>query len=609
VAFVYAMNTKDYKFILKEWMNKELAEVLSFDAYKDYYTVDDVDMIIDQVFKIATDLIAPTNDCGEAHPAHFENGKVTVAPEFKPLYKQIQADGWGSSNIERNGEGVLPHTVYAAIQEMMASANPAWAPYVALTTGSSNLIQTWGTDDLKQMFLPKMWNGDWSGAMNLTEPGAGSDVGDILSRAYPTDDPRIYKIKGTKCFITGGDHDMTENIIHLTLARVEGAAPGTKGISLFVVPKIWVNEDGSLGEPNDVNCGGVEHKMGLKGSSTAILNMGESNNCRGWILGKTPGEDGKGDGMKQMFLMMNEARAETGHAALSVATNAMECAAQYARERIQGRLLTNPKAGRTAIINHEDVKRMLLDQKSQLDAARAMIFKTYYYLDVEKYSSDEEARHKADGYIQILTPLVKAHCSDIAWPLIGEAIQTYGGYGYIEEYPVAQAARDVKIFSIWEGTNFIQAMDLVGRKWLMDGGKPFQAWLDDIKNFTAEKKVDELGKEFEQLEKASVAYDEIRMAVGGYFAQKQYSMLPLHAHKIMTATAQLYMSMLSLDQALCAMAKLKEHGEDYFDAFYYKGKIANAKYYLNTVTPNIRMTAEIVKAADTSVIDVPTDFF
>ena len=285
----------------------------------------------------------------------------------------MQANGWGTGNIDEEAEMTLPCTMLTAVGEMMSAANPSFSPYIALTTGAAGLFQTFGDEHLKKMFLPKMMDGTWSGTMCLTESSAGSDVGDILSKAYPTDDPRIYKIKGSKIFITGGDGDHVENIIHLYLARIEGAVPGTKGISLFVVPKYWVNEDGSL-EPNDVETVGVEHKLGLKGSSTAALAVGDNNGCRGWLLGSYDAEAKVGQGMAQMFQMMNEERLNTGMFALSVTANAYWNAVAYCKERVQGRLLTNPKAGRTQIINHEDIKRMMLLNKAITEACRAIIY-------------------------------------------------------------------------------------------------------------------------------------------------------------------------------------------------------------------------------------------
>lgn len=608
MAFNWAYNTRDFKFILQEWLPTE--RVFAYERFRDYYSKDDIDMIIDPVFKIAKDMIAPTNDNGEAHPARFENGQVILPDSFASIFHYIQENGFGSSNIDEQAEGVLPEVVYAAIQEMLASANPSWAPYIALTTGSAGLIQTFGDEDLKKTFLPKMFSGEWSGTMCLTEPSAGSDVGDILTKAYPTEKPRVFKIKGSKQFITGIEHTMCSNIVNLVLARVEGARPGTKGISLFVVPKYWINEDGSL-EDNDIQALGLEHKMGMKGSATTAVTFGENNGCRGWLLGIDPGEnDGKGEGMAQMFQMMNGARAQTGHVAQSIMANAYFNAAQYAKERVQGRPLTNPKGDRVTIINHEDVKKMLLHAKAHAEAMRGMIFQTYLYFDVRSHDPDEAERLKASDRIDVLTPLIKAYCSDEAWPIIGDCIQVYGGYGYCEDYPVAQSARDVKVLSIWEGTNYIQSMDLIGRKWTQKKGTSFAAWLQDIRDFiNSNKNTSSLEREFANLERALNSYMEIQMTMGGYFGNKQYGMMPLYAHRILTATAQLYCGMVILSQALVAQRKLQEINADHFDYGFYVGKVAAARYYLMNIVPNVWAVAEIVKTGDTSVLDVPVEAF
>ena len=292
-------------------------------------------------------------------------------------------------------------------------------------------------------------------------------------KAYPTDEPGVYKLKGQKIFITAGDRDDVENIVHLYLARIEGAAPGTRGLSLFIMPKYWVNEDGSLSD-NDVQCSGVEHKLGLKGSATASLVVGENDNCRGWILGNPPDENGRGEGMKQMFNMMNGARLDTGRLSTAVAANAYWNAVEYGRERVQGRLLTDPKAGRVTIDKHEDVKRMYLMNKATIEACRAMLAKGYLFEDIKEWSPDPDRKKWASSMLDMITPLCKAYPSDEAWILTAESLQSYGGYGYCEDYPAASATRDCKIWSIWEGTNFIQAMDLIGRKWRQNKARTLQ---------------------------------------------------------------------------------------------------------------------------------------
>lgn len=619
--FAY-LNARDLKFILKEWLPTD--EIFGYPQFADYYSKEDVDAVIDPCLKMAKELIEPSNEDGNANPCRYENGQVVTPKTYGPLFHQLQEEGWGTSNIDDSeGAMILPHIMHSAITELFLAANPALLPYIILTSGAAGLIQSFASEELKQVFLPKMMDGTWSGTMCLTEPSAGSDVGDILSKAYPTDHPRIFKIKGSKMFITAGDNDFTENIIHLYLARVEGAKEGTKGISLFIVPKYWVNEDGSLSD-NDVQTTGIEHKLGLYGSVTAALSMGENNGCRGWLLGINPLEnDGAGEGMAQMFEMMNSARMETGHSALACLANAYYNARDYCKERIQGRLLTNPKAGRVSIIMHEDIKRTLLMGKAHIEAMRAMMYRTYFAFDMKHCESDPVKKKKASNLIEVTTPLCKAYPSDEAWWLIGEAIQAYGGYGYCEDYPVAQIARDVKIYSIWEGTNFIQSMDLVGRKWTLEKGAVFAEFIQEIRDFyEANKGAVEaaasgeaaqpdlsLNKEFAILGRALDAYAQIQMAIGGYFAKKQIGMLPLHARRILTATSQLYAGRCILDQALLASKKAQELGPEHYDYNFYVGKIMSAKYFLRNVVPNVFIARDIIKDGDTSAIDIPIPAF
>ncbi|MGS0765719.1 acyl-CoA dehydrogenase [Syntrophomonas curvata] len=607
--FAY-LNTRDFEFIIQEWLPTE--KIFAYPRFADYYSKEDVKSVLAPILKMAKEVVEPTNDDGEKNPVKFENGKVALPPTFGPLFHQLQEEGWGTSNIDESEDAmVLPHILHAMVWEMLAAANPTFPPYIVLTSGAAGLVQSFGDEKVKAMFLPRMMDGTWSGTMCLTEPTAGSDVGDILSKAYPTDDPRIFKIKGSKIFITGGDNDFTENIIHLYLARVEGAKLGTSGISLFVVPKYWVNDDGSLGELNDVETTAAEHKLGQHGSCTAALAFGENNECRGWLLGKNPLEnEGVGEGMAQMFQMMNMARMETGHMALSCMANAMYNARDYSKDRIQGRLMTNPKAGRVAIINHEDIRRTLLMGKAHVEAIRAMMYKTYFAFDVRENDPDPEKRQAANDLIEVTTPLCKAYPTDEGWWICGEAIQAYGGYGYCEEYPVAQIARDIKIYSIWEGTNFIQSMDLCGRKMTMGKGVPFRNFLKGMQDFyEANKDTAGFEKEFNNIGKALAAYGKMLQAMNGYLAEKNISMMPLYSRRILTATSQLYAGTCILDQALLADRKAKEVGPGHFDYNFYVGKVAAARYYVRNVVPNAWNVAEIVIDGDTSSLDVPLEAF
>jgi alkylation response protein AidB-like acyl-CoA dehydrogenase len=559
--------------------------------------------------KIAKLSIAPTSDDGDNLHAVYKDGKVTTPESYKKGYWAIQENGLGSSNADHTDPSSMPLCVMGGTNEYLAAANASLGPYAMATTGSAGLIRDFGSENIKNIFLPKMFSGQWSGTMDLTEPNSGSDVGDITTKATPTDEPGIYNITGTKCFITGGDQDITENIIHLALARIEGCVSGTKGISLFVVPKYWPDANGEKGEFNDVNCGGIEHKMGLRGSATAIVNFGEDNKCRGYLLGDPP-VDGRGQGMAQMFQMMNEERTVTGLAAMSAATVAYNNACAYAAGRIQGRQLTNPKAGRVPIINHEDVRRMLMFQKSITEASRAMIAFSYYCMDIAENTKDENERMLAKAYIEVNIPIVKAWCSDMAFLSISEAMQCYGGYGFSEEYPIAQQLRDCRIYPIWEGTNYIQSMDLIGRKWMMAGGQVFATWLGEIDKFVQANKANAvLGAQVALLEESLNTYREIQNTMAGYLGQGKLGMIGFFATRILHATGYIYGAKLLLEQALICQKKADELGKEHFEYPFYAGKVASAKFFCHNILPVVSTILRVIKEGDNSVMEVPETTF
>lgn len=604
----FLFDTREIKFVFKEWLDMD--RLLSFPAYKDYYSKEDIDSFIDVAFKIARDVMAPANEDADKIGAQFVDGKVITPPSFKTAYKTVMEAGLGPQIADRETEGRLPYCINAALLEMLTAGSASVVTYWGLTGGAASLIQEYGSEEQKAKFLPKMLSGEWGGTMNLTEPQAGSDVGAVATKAYPTSTPGVYKIKGTKIFISSGDHDICENFVHLVLARIEGAREGTAGLSLFIVPKYRVNDDGTLGPWNDVTTVGIEHKLGLKGSATCTLAYGDNDDCYGYLIGEPPGPDGKGQGMAQMFHMMNEARMGTGLLALAVAAEAYYNALAYARERVQGNKLTDPKGPRARIIEHEDVRRMLLLQKSCLEAIRAMIMKTYWYIDVAADSPDEKEREFAQDMVEISTPLCKAYASDMAWPLIGEAIQTYGGYGFIEEYPVAQLARDCKIYSIWEGTNYIQSMDLVGRKFTLNKGRSLMNLLGVIgQTIEKNKNHEKLAKEVAILNEAFQDYQAILGMLRGFVKQGKISMMPLFSTRILHATSMLYAGALILDQAVLAQSKLDELGESHYDAPFYQGKVGSAKFYINNIVPQVSLIKKVMEIADTSALDLPEPAF
>jgi alkylation response protein AidB-like acyl-CoA dehydrogenase len=601
----YLYQTRDIKFQIKEWL--DMNKLLSCDGYKDYYSVDDFDSILDVNHKICRDVLCPANADADEIGVKYENGVVTTPDSFKNAYTTVMESELGPQFGDRSTEGRLPLAWYAPILETQMGASPAIPLLWCLTQGATTVIQFNASEELKQRFLPKMFTGEWGGSMCLTEPGAGSEVGAITTKCFPTDTPGLYKIKGQKCFITSGDHDLVSNMIHLVLAKTPDAKPGTAGISCLIVPKYWVNEDGSMGDYNDVFTMGIEHKLGLHGSATCALSFGENDNCYGWMIGDGP-VDGRGKGMSQMFQMMNEERLNTGLFSLGVIGAAYYAALEYTKVRKQSPKFTDPKGPSVRIIEHEDVRRMLMYQKSCMEAIRALIYQTYYYVDLSHESSDPEEREFAEDMFMVQNPLCKAYASDMVWLMTAESIQCHGGYGYMEEYAPASLARDCKIYSIWEGTSFIQSNDLVGRKFTMKKGEPFKKWLAAIQDFIADKKTPEFAAEFAMMEDAFASYKEI-LDVNASWKSSRPELSPLFATRILHATAMLYCGKLLLEQALLASQKLAEVGEEHFDANFFKGKIASGKFYVMNVVPSIFGTEKAMKAADASAIDCPEESF
>ena len=596
---------RDLKFVLFEYL--EIDKLLTYEAYKDF-SREDFSMIIDEALKVCRDVLGPAMQDGDREGCTYKNGVVNVPASFHNCWKVMAENGWigNSNNPEFGGQG-LPAVVSGLLGELFVGANMAFMTYPGLATGNGRLIENFGTDKDKDLFIEKMFTGVWGGTMCLTEPDAGSDVGSVRTKANPdpgSDDPRIYKIEGTKRFITCGDQNITENIIHLVLARIEGALEGTKGISLFIVPKIRVNPDGSLGKSNDVQCGGIEHKMGIKGSSTCTLNFGENGNCRGILLGKP------NSGMAKMFQMMNEARIGCGIQALGVTASAYDTARQYAKERIQGPLFTNRDAGLVPIIQHEDVRRMLMNLKAGTEAIRAMIGKLMYFIDTAQHDPDEASRKLAEQRIELLTPLIKAYPSDFGYLLIRDAIQILAGVGFCSEFPVEQYARDIKIVSIWEGTSYIQSLDLVGRKIGAEGGSVFRDWVQEIMTFTGDLKEDkDFGADSKLLFKAAQATGDFAMKYMQYFQEGRLSLIPLSSTRFLESFAETAMAHIMLEQGLIAREKLSGVEAGSADGIFYRGKIETAKYFCRNILPNVFARHTSLQQEDTSAIDIPEEAF
>jgi len=599
----YLLNTRDIKFVIKEWL--DMPSLLSLDAYNEYYGIDDIDNFLDVNFKICRDVICPANKDADEMGCTFVGGNelaVLTPDSYKTVYKTVCEAELGPQFGFR-GDGKIPLSWYAPILEMQSAASASIVMFWCLTQGATTVLQDYGTQKQQDMFLPKMYTGEWGGTMGLTEPGAGSEVGAVASKATPTDTPHLYKLKGQKCFMHYGDHDLAENIIHLMLAKTPGAKEGTAGISLFIVPKFWVNEDGSMGAWNDVTSVGIEHKMGIHGSSTLTLAMGENDNCYGWMVGEKEVVDGKAVGMKQMFAYMNEERLNTGLFTLGCITSAYYAALDYTKVRVQSKKSTDPKGPSVRIIEHEDVRRMLLYQKSGMEAIRALIYQAYLYRDLEVDAATPEEREYYGDMFAIANPLCKAYSSDMARILTGESIQCHGGYGFMEEYAGAQLYRDCVIHGIWEGTNFIQSQDYTGRKFTMNGGEPFKKWVAEIDDFVSGQKTDEFAAEFAMMADAMNSFRNI-VEMNAAWTAGDKQMKQLFATRTMHSGARVYCGKLLLSQGLLAAKKLAELGDDHFDANFYKGKIASVKFYILNHVTDIFGFEKAMKGADKSAIDI-----
>jgi alkylation response protein AidB-like acyl-CoA dehydrogenase len=459
----YRAPIKDMLFDMQELAGLQaLAEQIP--AFADY-GVDTAQAVLEECAKLNEDVIAPLNIEGDRNPSYWKDGNVFTTPGFKAAFRQFAEGGWqGLQHPSEFGGQALPKTIGAACGEMVNSANLSFALCPLLTDGAIEALLTAGTDEQKNIYIPKMIDGSWTGTMNLTEPQAGSDLALVRTRAEPQADG-TYKIFGTKIFITWGEHDMAENIVHLVLARVAGAPEGVKGISLFVVPKFLVNADGSLGARNDAHCVSIEHKLGIKASPTAVLQFGDHGGAIGTLVGQ------ENRGLEYMFIMMNAARFGVGVQGIAVAEASYQKAVSYARDRVQSRPVDGSVAGSAAIIHHPDVRRMLMTMRALIEGSRAMAIVAAAAYDAAHHHPDADTRKQNQAFYEFMVPLVKGYSTEMSLEVTDLGVQVHGGMGFIEETGAAQFYRDAKILTIYEGTTAIQANDLVGRKTTRDGGQ------------------------------------------------------------------------------------------------------------------------------------------
>ncbi|MCG8473610.1 MAG: acyl-CoA dehydrogenase [Desulfobacterales bacterium] len=593
---------RDVDFVLHEQLN--LSALSEHDAYSEF-NKKTIDLVISEARNLALKEVLPTNAPGDQTGCELKNGHVAIPEEFKRIWDLYKEGEWvaTSEDPDWGGQG-MPHTLSMACTEYLSGANMAMYMYVALTHGAANLVETFGTDSQKKKYLRKMYSGEWTGTMLLTEPGAGSDVGALSTTATPNADG-TYNIKGAKIFISGGEHDMAENIIHPVLARIDGAPAGTKGISLFTVPKYRVSEDGSLGELNDVVCTGIEHKMGIHGNCTCSLSLGEKGNCVGELLGEP------NKGMRAMFQMMNEARLFVGVQGMSVASASYANAVTYAKERVQGpNLMTmmekNPPA--VPIIQHPDIRRQLLTMKANVDAMRSLLFYIGYCADRIKVSDSDEEKEQLQGIIEILTPIAKGYVTDRAFDVCSHGMQIYGGYGFIEEYPQAQLMRDCRITMIYEGTNGIQAMDLLGRKLGMKKGKAVMDVMAEMqKTIAAAREIEALSPLADELEKAVGKLGEVAMHMGKTAMSAEVMNAFAFAHPFMTVTGDVAFAWMHLWRAVTASEKMEKAKKK--DKAFYEGVIAAARYFIEAELPVSQGRMRSILTTSNAPMDIPENAF
>ncbi|CUJ10271.1 acyl-CoA dehydrogenase C-terminal domain-containing protein [Cognatishimia activa] len=579
----YTAPTKDLQFVLHDVLKVSEQSTPGYNELDRDFT----NAILEEAGKLNSEVVAPLNVVGDQEGCRLENGMVYTPKGFKDAFEQVKEGGWTGLDMpeEFGGQG-MPAVIGTAVGELFSAANQAFTMYQGLTHGAASAILAHGTDAQKATYLPNMVSCEWTGTMNLTEPHCGTDLGLMRTKAEPQGDG-TYKVSGQKIFISAGEHDMADNIIHLVLAKIPGGPEGIKGVSLFIVPKFIVNEDGSLGERNGVSVGNIEHKMGIHGNSTCVMNYDEAT---GYLLGT------EHKGMRAMFTMMNEARLGVGMQGLAQAEAAYQNAVIYAKDRLQGRDVTgakNPDGPADPLIVHPDIRRALMDQKSFIEGGRAFLLWGAQMIDEAHRAEDTDA----DGLVSLLTPIIKGFLTDEGYDMTVQAQQVYGGHGYIEEWGMSQFTRDARIAMIYEGANGVQALDLVGRKLGADGGKHVMAFFDLVKGFCKEHGDDEAMADFiaplktasKHLQSAGMYFMQNGMKNPNHALAGSYDFMHLFGHVC-----------LGLMWARMARASLDALAAGTSDAAFHETKLTTARYYMARRLPASGMhLARIESGADT----------
>ena len=588
----YTAPLKDMNFVLHDVLQVENSGT---EGYSDL-SPDFTSAVLEEAGKISRDILAPLNQVGDTEGCVLENGVVRTPTGFKDAFDTLKEGGWTGLDCdpEFGGQG-MPFMLNAAVGEIMSSANMAFMMYSGLTHGAYSAIHAHGSDQQKQTYLPNMVNCSWTGTMNLTEPHCGTDLGLLRTKAEPQDDGS-YKVTGQKIFISAGEHDLSDNIIHLVLAKIPGGPEGVKGISLFIVPKFIVKEDGSLGDRNTLSCGKLEEKMGIHGNATAVMNY---DGATGYLLGT------EHKGLRAMFTMMNEARINVGMQGLSQAEAAYQNAVIYAKDRLQGRDVTgvkNPDGPADPLIVHPDIRRMLLTQKAFIEGARAFMLWGAKLVD-DAHRAEDEA---ADGLVSLMTPVLKGFLTDKGFDCTVIAQQVYGGHGYIEEWGMSQFARDARIAMIYEGANGVQALDLVGRKLAQDGGKHVMAFFAMVKDFLAEHKENEDLKDFmEPLKQAS----KDLQAAGMWFMQngmKNPNAALAGSTDFMHLFGHTCLGLMWARMAVAAKGAL-DNGAD--DPEFYENKLKTGRFYMARLLPETGLLLKRIESGADPVMSLEAEAF
>jgi butyryl-CoA dehydrogenase len=594
----YTAPLKDMLFVMNELAG--LHAVNQLPGCEDA-TPDTAEAVLEENAKFCSEVVAPLNWTGDQQPSHWHDGKVTTTPGFKEAFRGFVEAGWqGLQHPQEFGGQGLPKLLATPCIEMLNAANLSFALCPLLTDGAIEALLTAGSDEQKQLYIPKMVSGEWTGTMNLTEPQAGSDLALVRTRAVPQGDGS-YKVSGTKIYITFGEHDMAENIVHLVLARTPDAPEGVKGISLFIVPKFMVNADGSLGARNDVHCVSIEHKLGIKASPTAVLQFGDHGGAVGYLVGE------ENRGLEYMFIMMNAARFAVGLQGISVADRAYQKAVQYAKDRVQSRDLAG-SPGAVAIIHQPDVKRMLMSMRAQTEAARALSYVTAAAFDAAHHHADEATRKANHTFYEFMVPIVKGWSTELSIDVASTGVQVHGGMGFIEETGAAQYYRDARILTIYEGTTAIQANDLIGRKTARDGGAVAKGIIAQVRATAVElKAIDsaDLNAIARRLSSAADALEQVVDFVAGNMKSDI---------KAVFAGSVPYLKMAGVvfggwqmgRAALVAQKKLAAGGSD---AAFFKTKIATARFFADYYLSTAQASRDAIVEGSAGVLALAEDQF